>query len=91
MRLPDTPSPLFVVWRRPRNTRERWQKVPGLPPMNHDAAFKATIAEEWRASHTDWEYAIAPAGQMPDERRHVGGGRRGTFYEGYRTKEMKPQ
>lgn len=59
--------------------------------MGHDAAFKATIAEEWKASMTDWEYAISPVGKTPQERRLNGQqGRRGTFYEGYRTKVMKP-
>lgn len=87
--MPDANAQLWVVWRRPRNSRERWQKVPGLEPLEHDAAFKATIAEEWKASYTDWEYALAPVGQVPQERPYAGG--RGTFYEGYRTKEMKPR
>lgn len=81
---------LWQVWRRPRHSRERWQKVPGLEPMEQWAATKAAQDQEWLASYTDWEYAIAPVGKTPGGERYEEK-RRGTFYEGYRTKEMKPR
>lgn len=59
--------------------------------MGHDAAFRAAIAEEWKASFTDWEYALALVGKTPQSARFGGEqGRRGTFYEGYKTKVMRP-
>lgn len=84
----DTEPQAWQVWRRPRNTRQRWEKVPGLEPMGYDAAFRATMAEERKASFTDWEYALSPVGQTPKERPYASSRR--TFYEGYQTKVMKP-
>ena len=76
------PPELFVVWRRPQGSRQSWEKVPGLAPMEKHEAFKAVLAQQWIASYTDDEFLAVPVGQVPAVER---------TFAGYQTKVMKPR
>lgn len=82
---------LWQVWRRLRYSRLPWEKVPGLEPMSkHDALVAMGRTEI--GSSLDWDFSMAPLGNRP---QHSGYSGRNEpyepFYEGYRTKRMKPK
>lgn len=81
---------IWQAWRRPRDSRDAWQKAPGIPTGGKAEVFAAVQRQFWVVDLTEWEYDIQPIDRQPKSR--FGSGKaQGPLSLTYRTRSMHPR